>query len=301
MVSTVVGTPHYASPEQLTIGGRIDGRSDIYSLGVILYRMLGGKPPFNSPSMGEVIQMQLTAEPAPLFTLRPETPLAIERLVNSMLAKDPGRRPQSAAEVITTLDQALPHLDKIDVAPTGETTIQRGHNPLERTTEGMYVPPPVRGTFSTSVQRTTRVKPAAVYAMIIGAALVAVGYGVYRYVSDGAARDVPPDRLVRVTVTQTPAATGTEVPKPSPSVAEVNSPSPNQTTVVEPTPADRSRQNNLQLADKHFEKAQELYRQLQYRAALRKVNEALSLNPKHRDAQELKRQINDAIKILKPQ
>src|SRR5262245_5107076 len=100
MVSTVVGTPHYASPEQLTVGGRIDGRSDIYSLGVILYRMLGGKPPFNSPSMGEVIQMQLTAEPAPLFTLRPETPPAVERLVTSMLAKNPARRPQSAAEVI---------------------------------------------------------------------------------------------------------------------------------------------------------------------------------------------------------
>jgi serine/threonine-protein kinase len=301
MVSTVVGTPHYASPEQLTIGGRIDGRSDIYSLGVILYRMVGGKPPFNSPSMGEVIQMQLTAEPAPLFTLRPETPLAVERLVNSMLAKNPARRPQSAAEVIAAIDQALPHLDKNEVAPTGDTTIQRGHNPLERTTEGMYVPPPAHGTFSTNIQRTTRVKPSAVYATIIGAALVAVGYGVYRYVSDGAAIDDPQDRLVRVTVTQTPATTGREVPKPSPSVAEVNSPSPKQTAVVEPTPPDRSRQNNLQSADKHFERAQELYRQLRYRDALRKVNEALTLNPKHREAQELKRQINNAIKILKPQ
>ena len=73
-VSTVVGTPHYASPEQLTIGGRIDGRSDIYSLGIILYRMLGGKLPFNSSSMGEVIQLQLTAAPPPLSKLRPETP-----------------------------------------------------------------------------------------------------------------------------------------------------------------------------------------------------------------------------------
>jgi serine/threonine protein kinase len=301
MVSTVVGTPHYASPEQLTIGGRIDGRSDIYSLGVILYRMIGGKPPFNSPSMGEVIQMQLTSEPAPLFTLRPETPLAIERLVNSMLAKNPDRRPQSAAEVVASLDHALPHLDKSDVAPTGETTIQRAHNPLERTTEGMYVPPPMHGTFSANVQRTTRVKPSAVYATIIGAALVAAGYGVYRYASDGAARDVPPDRLVRVTVTPTPAATGAEAPKPSTSVAGVNSPSPNPTAVAEPTPPNRSRQNNRQLADKHYEKAQELYHQLKYRAALRKCNEALTLDPQHEKAQGLKREINAAIKILKPQ
>src|SRR5262249_8428315 len=84
-VSAVMGTPHYASPEQLTVGGHIDGRSDIYSLGIILYRMLGGKPPFHSSSMGELIQMQLTADPAPLSRLRPETPPGIDRLINSML------------------------------------------------------------------------------------------------------------------------------------------------------------------------------------------------------------------------
>src|SRR5215470_13951429 len=101
MVSTVVGTPHYASPEQLTIGGRIDGRSDIYSLGIVIYRMLGGKLPFNSSSMGEVIQMQLTSEPTPLSILRPETPPAFERMVKDRLSKEPARRPQNVAEVVT--------------------------------------------------------------------------------------------------------------------------------------------------------------------------------------------------------
>jgi serine/threonine protein kinase len=124
MVSTVVGTPHYASPEQLTVGRRIDGRSDIYSLGVILYRMLGGKLPFNSSSMGEVIQMQLTSEPAPLFTLRPDTPPAIDSLVSGMLAKEPARRPQSAAEVIATLDKALPRLEKACTP----TPLREGHS-----------------------------------------------------------------------------------------------------------------------------------------------------------------------------
>ena len=189
MVSTVVGTPHYASPEQLTVGGRIDGRSDIYSLGVILYRMLGGKPPFNSPSIGEVIQMQLTAEPAPLITVRPETPPAVERLVVSMLAKNPSRRPQSAVEVIAALNQAFSHSEEDDVAPTGETTIQRGHNPLERTTEGMYVNAPLRGTFSTNVQRTGRFKPSALSAAIIVAALAIGGYALYHYVSGDVAGD----------------------------------------------------------------------------------------------------------------
>jgi len=307
MVSTVVGTPHYASPEQLTVGGRIDGRSDIYSLGVILYRMLGGRPPFNSPSMGEVIQMQLTAEPAPLFTLRPETPLAVERLVSGMLAKNPSRRPQSAAEVIATIDQAFPHPERDDVAPTGETTIQRGHNPLERTTEGMYADAPMRGTFSTNVQRTSRFKPSALSATIIVAALAAGGYGLYHYVSDDAAGDG------RREISQSSVASP---PTPSPAVAEVPTPAPKPDAVVappssatslpgdrpkeSPTPTNRSQTDNRRLANERYDRAQALVRQRRYREALRECNEALKLNPQHGDARELKRQIKDAIKILNP-
>ncbi len=307
MVSIVVGTPHYASPEQLTVGGRIDGRSDIYSLGVILYRMIGGKPPFNSPSMGEVIQMQLTAEPAPLFTLRPETPPAIERLVNSMLAKDPARRPQSAAEVIAALDQTLPHPEKDDVAPTGETTIQRGHNPLERTTEGMYAAPPSRGTFSTNVQRTNRIKPSAAYATIIGAMLVAVGYGIYRYASSGAASDVLQERPVVATAQPTPSTAVTGGPTPSPNPTADVTPPPGTNPGAQDrreensAPVNRSRQDDRRLADKHFEQSKALYLRGDYRAALRKCDEALRLDPQHGRAQELKRKINDAINILKPQ
>jgi len=307
MVSTVVGTPHYASPEQLTIGGRIDGRSDIYSLGVILYRMLGGKLPFNSSSMGEVIQMQLTSEPAPLFTLWPETPPAVERLVSGMLAKDPARRPQSAAEVIATLDQTLPHPEKADVAPTGETTIPKGRNPVERTTEGMYVNAPPRGTFSTNIRRTTRVKTPAVYATIIGAALVATGYGIYHYVSDGAAGDGRPE------ISQSSVAA---LPTPSAAVAEIRAPSPNPTAVVKPpprrnsgahdrreqspAPTTRSRQDDRQLADRHFEKAQALYQQRQYQAALGECRKTLSIYPQHRNARDLQRKINKLIRILNP-
>jgi serine/threonine protein kinase len=305
MVSSVVGTPHYASPEQLTIGGRIDGRSDIYSLGVILYRMLGGKPPFNSPSMGEVIQMQLTSDPPPLFTLRPDTPPAVERLVIGMLSKDPARRPQSAAEVIATLDQALPHMEKADVAPTGETTVQRGRNSVERTTEGMYVDAPTRGTISTGVRRATRVKTPAVYATIIGAALVAAGYGIYHYVSDGAAGGGRKGiSRASVAALASPSAAVAEVPATSPNPTAVETPPEKNSGAPDrrersPAQTNRPRQDERRSADKHFEHARSLYLRGDYQNALRNCDLALKLDPKHRKTLELKRKISRMIEILK--
>jgi serine/threonine-protein kinase len=308
MVSTVVGTPHYASPEQLTIGGRIDGRSDIYSLGIILYRMIGGKLPFNSPSLGEVIQMQLTSEPEPLITRRPETPHAVERLVAGMLAKDPARRLQGAAEVIAALDQALPYPEKTDVAPTGDTTIQRARNPLERTTEGMSADAPPRETFSTNVVRSKRVKTPAVYVAIIGAALAAAGFGVYHYLSDGAASDerqaISPASVESL---PSPSATAAVITTPSPKPAAVVTP-PSATTTPPgnrpketPAPTNRPQPDNRRLANNHYDRAVELVGQRRYRDALKECNEALRLNPQHRFARRLRNQISKTIEILKPQ
>src|SRR5262245_32190929 len=330
-VSTVVGTPHYASPEQLTIGGRIDGRSDIYSLGIILYRMLGGKLPFNSSSMGEVIQMQLTVEPPPLSKLRPETPRAVEHLVNSMLAKDPARRPQNVAEVVALIEQTLPYSEKDaespDVVRTGETTIQRGHHLIDRTTEEMYVAPPLPVTYSTNVQSASRVKSSVLYSVIIGGALVATGFGIYRVVSDDARSDggqeksadlVTPKPSPSTTATRvpTPSASVTRGPTPSATVAEVLAPSPKPAAVMKPTPRITPRPNdrreesqappkgtqtdNRQLADQRYEEAHLLYIQGKYQAAIGKCNEALKLNPRHGKALELRRKINKANNILNP-
>jgi len=106
-VSTLMGTPHYASPEQFQIGGQIDRRSDIYSLGVLLYQMLTGALPFNAASVHELIRSHTTVPPPPLRSQRPDAPAAIEQLVARMLAKEPDRRPQRASEVSALFDQAL--------------------------------------------------------------------------------------------------------------------------------------------------------------------------------------------------
>ncbi|HJZ80370.1 MAG TPA: protein kinase [Pyrinomonadaceae bacterium] len=97
-VSSLIGTPHYASPEQFVLGGHIDKRSDIYSLGVLLYQMLSGYLPFDAPTVHELIRLQRTQQPPPIHQYRGDIPVVIEQLLLQMLAKDPDQRPQSATE-----------------------------------------------------------------------------------------------------------------------------------------------------------------------------------------------------------
>jgi serine/threonine protein kinase len=92
-----VGTQYYASPEQLN-NSRIDTRADIYSLGVILYQMLKGAFPFDSP-------FNLSWQP--LRVRRSEVPVEIEHLINQMLATDPAERPQHISEIPALFDRAL--------------------------------------------------------------------------------------------------------------------------------------------------------------------------------------------------
>jgi eukaryotic-like serine/threonine-protein kinase len=106
-VSSIMGTPHYASPEQFELGRKIDGRADIYSLGIMLFQMLTGSLPFEATSMRELISLHLTSSPPPLRELRSDAPEPLERLVTEMLAKQPDERPQNAGEVYARFERAL--------------------------------------------------------------------------------------------------------------------------------------------------------------------------------------------------
>ena len=93
-----VGTPAYMSPEQASPGAQLDGRSDVYSLGCVLYEMLAGEPPFTGPTSQAVIARHC-ARPAPLLrVVRPGVPLAVEQAVDRALAKVPADRFQTAGE-----------------------------------------------------------------------------------------------------------------------------------------------------------------------------------------------------------
>jgi len=98
------GTPHYMSPEQ-SLGEPVDGRSDVYALGVVLYEMITGTCPFSGRNATEVIAKHISA-PVPRVSERePATPVALARLVERMLAKDPAARPTSA-ELVKELTAA---------------------------------------------------------------------------------------------------------------------------------------------------------------------------------------------------
>lgn len=97
-----VGTFHYASPEQLT-GAALDGRSDLYALGVLLYRMLTGRRPFDGDDPVALARQHLEHEPVSIDTLARGVPPAVVELVARLLAKSPASRPARAAEVVEFL------------------------------------------------------------------------------------------------------------------------------------------------------------------------------------------------------
>jgi serine/threonine-protein kinase len=92
-----LGTPYYMSPEQAVAQRDIDARTDVYSLGCVLYEMLAGEPPYTGPNPQAVLAKRLT-EPVPQLRTSRDVPLAIERAVTRALARSPADRFSSAAE-----------------------------------------------------------------------------------------------------------------------------------------------------------------------------------------------------------
>src|SRR6266446_7543318 len=99
---TIIGTFQYMSPEQVE-GKELDGRSDIFSLGAVLYEMVTGQRAFEGKSQLSVASAILEKEPAPISSLKPLTPSTLERIIKKCLAKVPDERWQSASDLASQL------------------------------------------------------------------------------------------------------------------------------------------------------------------------------------------------------
>ena len=103
-VGIIVGTASYMSPEQAR-GQKVDQRSDIFSLGMVIYEMVAGRSPFEGSTNSDIVASILKEQPTPLTALAPEVPLRLEQMVNHALAKDKGDRYQTVEELLSDLKQ----------------------------------------------------------------------------------------------------------------------------------------------------------------------------------------------------
>jgi serine/threonine protein kinase len=109
-VGSVVGSAPYMSPEQI-VGGEVDSRSDVFSLGVVIYQMATGQLPFSGSTRAAMMDRILHAAPETMMRLNPDTPPELERITLKCLDKRTDRRYQSARELLTDLWPLKRHLD----------------------------------------------------------------------------------------------------------------------------------------------------------------------------------------------
>jgi serine/threonine protein kinase len=157
-VGSVMGTVAYMSPEQAR-GHQVDGRTDIWSLGVVLYELLTGQLPFSGRSASDVIAAILEHDPAPLAPLAPDLPSELHRIVAKALKKDGERRYQGMKDLQVDLEAMR---DELSVATTGRTTT-----------------PDHAGSAPPDVERPgpVRRKPGLSVAVVLAVAALAAGAG----------------------------------------------------------------------------------------------------------------------------
>jgi serine/threonine protein kinase len=203
----LIGTPRYMSPEQCRGAGGVDDRTDVYSLGVILYQLLARRPPFVGAGSGELMAMHIYEAPPPLDKVLPDTPAPLVQLTYRMLAKAKAERP-SMQEVVAALEGfsaaparsgelsgardsgALPLSISISTDESIAPTVDAPSAPSIGAATGQREKAPTVPSMSTSLVKD-RGQPLLFVGL--GGALVAAGIGGFLYLrTPGAAKTTPP-------------------------------------------------------------------------------------------------------------
>jgi serine/threonine-protein kinase len=256
----VVGTPEYMSPEQLA-GDKLDGRSDLYSLGLVTYNCLTGTLPFKSESAQEAMIMRLTDSPRPLATVRPDVawPAALQTVMDRVLARDARDRYATASEYARDLVRAIADMPQ-DIGADAGTMVMAAPSKAAATSAPTAAIPATR-VASASDRKSAASAPAAPtppaptpksspLPMIIGAVVVVGAIGGYFALKGGSTPAASPDApapvsTAAVTAPGTPAnpsspsggtapqmPTGSATQSPAPSGAPSGSATPSRNTAA---------------------------------------------------------------------
>jgi len=203
---SVMGTPAYMSPEQCRGTREIDHRTDIYALGVILFEMLCGRPPFVSEGFGEMVHLHISQPPPTPRTINPEIPEELERVILWCLAKEPDERLQTMADV----HAALTGRPTPPARPTAKTARPKTPEPTTPTTFTQAG----AGAIATDVMGASRGRKAS--AVVLG--VLAIG-GVALWLTRGSWQSRPAETVTVKPAPARPVAPTTAAPPVAPAKA----------------------------------------------------------------------------------
>lgn len=147
---TTFGTPAYMSPEQI-LGDNVDARTDIFSLGIVLYQLIAGVRPFDAPDTPGTAQRIRHSDPGPMTKSVPDVPGAVERIIFRCLEKEPADRFATASDLVSALAGVLwaetsESLEEIIVAELARAKIVEHATAPRQTSQAGFVPEPARGS-----------------------------------------------------------------------------------------------------------------------------------------------------------
>jgi len=250
--NTTVGSYAYMSPEQIK-GEPVDGRSDLYSVGVSLYEMVTGQKPFPADTAFSAMQAHLQTAPRPPIELRPDLPPALSQLILMAVAKDPAARFQTADAFAAALQSVAPSIaGTVAAVPVVAAAASGTKASSAKVSMPPTVPSPAMQTASMpppAAQNTHRGLYITLGAVIVLVVLVAAAFEVPRHAKTAASRQqtsapasnaataVAPVTPVDTSAAPAPSAPPADVPAANPAAAGGNSSDANPSAAsAQPTP-----------------------------------------------------------------